>query len=265
MIFLEKFFLPTESRREYPYRLLYTKMPDVISFSPITIFYGSNGSGKSTLLNVIAEKIAVQHKTKGNNSLFYKDYVKKCAFETATKNEKPLKIPPDSRFIRSEDIMEGIVNLRNETAEAVNNIMRLQGMTEIDGEDGTEFNLFDEKEMRSAVQRYNETPEQFSNGETAMLFFENTFQPDTSYLLDEPENSLSPRFQLTLKQMIEKCAYLLNCQFIIATHSPFLLSAENATIYDLDHYYSGACKWYELENVRTYYDFFKVNGRLFEK
>jgi len=125
MIFLDKFFLPTESRREYPFRILYTKMIDAISFSPITIFYGSNGSGKSTLLNVIAEKIAIQHKTKGNYSLFFKEYVEKCAFEMATKNEKPLKIPHNSRVIRSEDIMEGIVNLRDETEKAINNITHL--------------------------------------------------------------------------------------------------------------------------------------------
>ena len=56
MIFLEKFFLPTENKRVYPYRILNSKMMDVISFSPVTVFYGSNGSGKSTLLNVIAEK-----------------------------------------------------------------------------------------------------------------------------------------------------------------------------------------------------------------
>jgi len=265
MIFLEKFFLPTDNKREYPYRILYTKMLDVISFSPITIFYGSNGSGKSTLLNVIAEKIAIRHKTKGNNSLFFKEYVEKCAFETAAKNEKPLKIPFNSRFIRSEDIMEGIVNLRNQTEKAVNAIKWAQYKKEIDKEDEKDFNLLGEKEIQYAMNRYNAIPDQYSNGETAMLYFENIFQPDTLYLLDEPENSLSPRFQIALKQIIEKCAYLLNCQFIIATHSPFLLSTDNATIYDLDHHYLGTCKWYELENVRTYYNFFKENGRLFEK
>jgi len=44
-----------------------------------------------------------------------------------------------------------------------------------------------------------------------------------------------------------------------------LLSTDNATIYDLDRYYLGPCKWYELENVQIYYDFFKENARLFDK
>jgi len=230
-------------------------MLDVISFSPVTVFYGSNGSGKSTLLNVIAEKINLRHKTKGNSSLvFFNEFVEKCAFETAVKNEKSLKIPPDSRLIRSEDIMEGIVQLRKETKNAENEIFRLQS---IDG--------IGEKEMRYALSKYNEITEQFSNGETAMAFFENIFKPDTLFLLDEPENSLSPHLQLVLKELIEKYAYMLDCQFIIATHSPFLLSVESATIYNLDRCPSNICNWYELENVRVFYDFFKKNRKLFEK
>jgi predicted ATPase len=254
MIFLEKFFLPSENRRAYPYRILCAKMLDVILFSPITIFYGSNGSGKSSLLTVIAEKINLQYKTTGNSSLrFFNEFIEKCTFEMAVKNEKRLKIPPDSRFIRSEDIMEGIVYLRKKTVKAENEIVRLQN---IDG--------ISEKEMRFAISNYNEITEQFSNGETAMAFFENIFEPDTLYLLDEPENSLSPRLQLLLKDLIERYAYLLNCQFIIATHSPFLLSVESATIYNLDRCPSNVCNWYELENVRVFYDFFKKNNWLFE-
>jgi predicted ATPase len=229
-------------------------MLDIILFSPVTIFYGSNGSGKSSLLNVIAEKINLPHKTTGNSSLsFFNEFIEKCSFEMAVKNEKPLKIPPDSRFIRSEDIMEGIVHLRKETVKAENEIIRLHN---IDG--------IGEKEMRYAISHYNEITEQFSNGETAMAFFENIFEPDTLYVLDEPENSLSPRLQLLLKELIEKYAFLLNCQFIIATHSPFLLSVESASIYNLDRCPSYVCDWYELENVRVYYDFLKKNNRLFE-
>jgi len=264
MIFLEKFFLPAENRRGYPYQVLCSKMLDVISFSPVTIFYGSNGSGKSSLLNVISEKINILQKTKGNSSLYYfTDFVENCAFETATKNERKLKIPSGSRFIRSEDIMEVIVNLRHKKEKAMNEITKLQKTVDIDEDDGTQFNLMGERDLRPAIQSYNELSEQYSNGETAMAFFESTFEPDTLYLLDEPDNSLSPALQLVLKEMIEKYASLLNCQFIIATHSPFLLSIENATIYNLDCCPSVVCKWHELENVRVYNEFFMKNKVLF--
>ena len=253
MVFLEKFFLPSENRRGYPYRVLCSKMLDVISFTPITVFYGSNGSGKSSLLNVIAEKINIRHKTKGNSSLFYfSDFLEKCMFVTATKNESPLKIPSDSRLIKSEDIMEAIINLRTETKNAEDQLSKLQNIEGISG-----------KQIQWAMSEYNKITEQQSNGETAIAFFESIFKADTLYLLDEPDNSLSPRMQLALKTMIEKFTYLLNCQFIIATHSPFLLAVDDATIYDLDSCPSVVCNWHELENVRIYYDFFNKHKNLF--
>jgi len=257
MIYLEKIFLPAEKRRIYPYRILSSKMLNVISFSPVTIFYGSNGSGKSTLLNVIAEKINIRHKTKGNNSLHFNEFVEDCEFETATKNETNLKIPSRSRFIRSEDIMEGIAILRRETDEALHKIKKAQSMTV----DGKQYNF--PSVIEGAWGAFNLLPDQCSNGEAAMSFFENIFEPETLYLLDEPDNSLSPALQLVLKEKIEKYAYLLDCQFIIATHSPFLLSVKNATVYNLDHCPSTVCKWQDLENVRIFYDFFQKNKALF--
>ena len=48
------------------------------------------------------------------------------------------------------------------------------------------------------------------------------------YLLDEPENSLSPKFQIELIQLINELTRFFKCQFIIVTHSPFLLSIPEA-------------------------------------
>ena len=47
------------------------------------------------------------------------------------------------------------------------------------------------------------------------------------------------------------------CQFMISTHSPFLLAMKGAKIYDLDENPVDVKKWTELENVLAYYDFFK--------
>ena len=77
------------------------------------------------------------------------------------------------------------------------------------------------------------------------------------YLLDEPENSLSPARQQELVQFLEDSARFFGCQFIIATHSPFLLSMKGAKIYDLDANPVQERRWTELPNVRAYYDFFK--------
>ena len=87
---------------------------------------------------------------------------------------------------------------------------------------------------------------------------------DSLYLLDEPENSLSPKFQIELIQLISELSRFFKCQFIIATHSPFLLSIPNAKIYDLDSIPVITKNWYELENMRIYYNFFKENKSKFE-
>ena len=96
-----------------------------------------------------------------------------------------------------------------------------------------------------------------SNGETAYYYFTQKIEENALYLLDEPENSLSAALQNKLRQFIEDSARFYNCQFIIATHSPFLLSMKDAKIYDLDSVPVESKKWTELENVRIYHEFFE--------
>ena len=83
------------------------------------------------------------------------------------------------------------------------------------------------------------------------------------YLLDEPENSLSPERQQELLRFLEDSARFFGCQFIIATHSPFLLSIRGAKIYDMDEEPVDVKHWTELSNVRAYYEFFKQHEREF--
>lgn len=47
------------------------------------------------------------------------------------------------------------------------------------------------------------------------------------------------------------------CQFIMASHSPILLSIKDSLIYDLDSVPVKTCNWTELANVRKYFDFFE--------
>ena len=61
-----------------------------------------------------------------------------------------------------------------------------------------------------------------SNGESALAVFSERIRENALYLLDEPENSLSPARQLELAQFLHDSARFYNCQFVIATHSPFL-------------------------------------------
>lgn len=86
---------------------------------------------------------------------------------------------------------------------------------------------------------------------------ESTENLQSLYLLDEPEVSLSPENQVKLADEINKLARFLNCQFIIATHSPFMLGTLNAKIYNIDTDDYKVVKWSQLENVKYFYDFFK--------
>lgn len=105
----------------------------------------------------------------------------------------------------------------------------------------------------------------FSNGENAFRYFTQKIGENALYLLDEPENSLSPERQLELARLIEGSARFFGCQFVISTHSPFVLSMRGAKIYDLDSDPVDVRRWTELENVRTYYDFFMQRRHQFEE
>ena len=96
-----------------------------------------------------------------------------------------------------------------------------------------------------------------SNGESAFLYFSEKIKENGLYLLDEPENSLSPEKQQELVRFLEDSARFYGCQFLIATHSPFLLSIRNAKIYDMDEEPVDVKRWTQLGNVRAYYDLFK--------
>lgn len=75
---------------------------------------------------------------------------------------------------------------------------------------------------------------EYSNGESAYKYFTEKVGENGLYILDEPENSLSPKRQMELMSFIEDSVRFLGCQFIISTHSPFLLAMRGAKIYDLD-------------------------------
>lgn len=72
-------------------------------------------------------------------------------------------------------------------------------------------------------------------------------------------------FSLPMANMIDELARYCGCQFVIATHSPFLLAIGGARVYDLDHDPAEIKNWWELENTKTYYSFFKNHRALFEE
>lgn len=274
MIYLKKFELPDkEDYSGYPFHLFLEKEFFNIKFDTITIFYGDNGSGKSTLLNIITETInksskVIKRKNDIVKSEYFDMYINECKYYVQN------NIPLDSKIICSEDIFKNILSKRKENQEknsAREDLKKQYLQYKYNPINYTSLeNLSLSVETRKKTQskfiksRIEENSREFSNGQTALDFFDKELQENRLYLLDEPENSLSPKFQLELVQLINELSRFFKCQFIIATHSPFLLAIPNAKIYNLDETPVTEKKWYELENMQIYYNFFKENKNNFE-
>ena len=263
MIYLKLFKLCNSINKNsniYPYNILKNKEPDIFLFDNITVIYGNNGSGKSTILNIIANKLNLKGKERNNPEIigtvpYFEEFVSKCTYELGeTENGKKInKIPENSRYIKSEEILYEIRKIEQDNVlqESINaNLARERGV-----EKAKEF--MQTGEGQAQFERFQFAQEKYSNGETTMQILEDVLEPDRLYLLDEPEVSLSPQNQVKLAEEINKMARYLGIQFIIATHSPFMLGILNAKIYNLDTKNYKVQKWTELENVRYFYDFFK--------
>ena len=248
----------------YPFMVVSMHGLRMLDFAPVTILYGGNGSGKTTALNVIAEKLKLQRGSLYNRSNFFEDYTDMCTYEVER------EVPEHSRIITSDDVFDFMLDLRgfNEGIDKKREELvldykkiRKDGFkwhSMEDFEDLKNANMIRTK-SKSAYIRANlpDTIREHSNGESAFMYFSEKIQENGLYLLDEPENSLSPERQQELLQFLEDSARFFGCQFVIATHSPFLLSMRGAKIYDLDENPVDVKRWTELDNVRAYYQFFK--------
>lgn len=264
----------------YPFLVLSEHNLVMLDFESITILYGGNGSGKTTALNVIAEKLELERDTLYNRSNFFEDYTKMCSYRTneerngARSSKK--RMPSGSRIITSDDVFDFMLNLRS-INDGINDRREYLLEDYLD----TKYSHFQMKSLEDYAQlkkshaaktltqskyvrkNLKDNVREHSNGESAFLYFTDKIKENGLYLLDEPENSLSPDKQQELVKFLEDSARFFGCQFIIATHSPFLLSMKGAKIYDLDEDVVDVKRWSELGNVRAYYDFFKKHENEF--
>ena len=237
--------------------------------SPITILYGNNGSGKTTILNLIAEYInASRHSTFNKSGLFY-DYLELCDGDLKERGQKKLMITSDDVFehlLRERRKFDIFNSERIRYNEHISN-ERLRFDRErvsIDFEDPESLDAYKRRcqvlnnsNSKLIVQKMGVDKKGQSNGETAIDFFTDQIQTRGVYLIDEPENSLSPKMQQALADYIKVMTQELDCQFIIASHSPFFIGIEGAAVYDLDSHIIEPCDWRELESIQVYREFFR--------
>lgn len=279
MIYLSQFTFPSVMTEEqylhrvretcytsvYPFEILTKCELHALNFDEsVTILYGGNGSGKTTALNVIAEKLQSNRDSLFNRSDFFEQYVGFCDYVLER------EMPESNRIITSDDVFDFMLNIRS-LNEGIDR-KRKEIFQEYYDNKSSDFQLhslddYEQLVKVNAARRKSKSQyvreqlknnvREHSNGESAYLYFTDKIQENGLYLLDEPENSLSPERQQELVAFIEDSARFFSCQFIIATHSPFLLSLKHSKIYNLDQNPVQIAKWTELPNVRAYYKFFK--------
>jgi predicted ATPase len=85
-----------------------------------------------------------------------------------------------------------------------------------------------------------------------MSFFKASYAIKGLYLLDEPETALSPRAQIKLLALLARMTAAGYAQFIIATHSPILLSCPGATIYSFDQVPIAPIPYEQTDHYKLY-------------
>lgn len=295
MVYLEKFIFPDIDNDDinqrggdfyadtYPFHITSEMGLWSLDFEPITIICGSNGSGKSTILNVIAQKLCADRISMYNTSSHFKAYVEKCQYKASNTlagetiysgHRVPQKydISRITTVLTSDDIFHMMEELR------LINDRKLQKSYFLEFDYYKPESLPDHLNFETGynVERYKQGVEVrksksfskylqktigkmergFSNGETALMKLSEALEEPGIYILDEPENSMSCEFQMKLKSIIEYLAKYGKCQFIISTHSPFILSLPNAKIYNLDTNPVNLCQWWEINSMRHYFDLF---------
>jgi predicted ATPase len=223
----------------------------------ITFLVGENGSGKSTLLEGIAA--AAKLPAVGSESV---DRDATLGAQRALARSLALvwnRHVARGFFLRAEDFFgftKALSKMREELLE------RLRAVDEeYAGSSSVARGLAKGPALASLAdmeRRYGVNLDENSHGQSFLKLFQTRFVPGGLYLLDEPEAPLSPQSQLALLAMIGDMVKQ-DAQFIIATHSPILLGARGATIYNCDRVPIERAEYEDLDHVVITRDF--LNGR----
>ena len=206
---------------KYPFNIKCLRDFDELKISnPVTFFYGENGVGKSTLVEAIA--IALGLNTEGGrNNMQFSNYDDDSELYKHLIISK-FGVPKTKFFLRAESFFNVATDISN-NSDLVD--------TTYGGED-----------LHSC-----------SHGESFLKLVEHRFWNKGLYILDEPEAALSPQRQMTLLCYIHDLVQN-GSQFLIATHSPILLSYKYVKIIDINNRLQ-EINYEETEVYKIYKDF----------
>lgn len=209
----------------YPFSIpAVMSLPSLKLSNPVTFFVGENGSGKSTIIESIA--VAAGFNAEGGT----KNY-------NFTSEDTTSSLKDEITLIRGYRREKYGYFLRAESFYTAANY----ATSGTYGMYGPEAILFDGKRIHEQ-----------SHGE-AFMSIVNGFRPGL-FIFDEPESALSPQRQLALIAAIGRLVDQ-GSQFIIATHSPILLSYPGATIYQLSPHGATHIRYEDVEHVKLTREF----------
>ena len=223
LTFLQETY-PTESC--YPFSLEVFRKTHTLPFhEPVTFFAGENGTGKSTLLRAIARAAGIhiweEREGRRDAQNLHEDQLHRSLRLEWTNGQVT------GSFFAAEHFRH--------FAEALDQWGKA---------DAGCLGYFGGSSL--IVQ---------SHGQSHLAFFAHRFARKGLYLLDEPENALSPARQLELLRLLRQFARRGDVQFIIATHSPILLALPQAEIFTFDTAPIRRIAYEDTDYYRIYRDF----------
>ena len=198
--------LPEE--RPFPFNLSFLPALDLQFDAPVRFFVGENGTGKSTLLEAIASLSRLPVSGGSRSELTNAHGPEKESSLSRVIRPAFRQQPKDGFFLRAEFAAHfaSLLEEREKDPSFLDNPYRIYG-------------------GRSLHTR--------SHGEAFLAILQNRFEKGL-FLLDEPESALSPQRQLALLTLIYDLVSAGDSQFIIASHSPILMTYPNAQIVSFD-------------------------------
>jgi predicted ATPase len=94
-----------------------------------------------------------------------------------------------------------------------------------------------------------------SRGEGLLAYFRGRYQAPGLYFLDEPEAALSPSSQLDLLRLLADYREQGHAQFVLATHSPILMSLPGAQVFSFGDGSPKETRFEDTAHFRLYRDF----------
>ncbi|MEW5909953.1 MAG: AAA family ATPase [Thermodesulfobacteriota bacterium] len=210
----------------YPFNLnLFHKTRRIPFLSPVTFFVGENGTGKSTLLEAIGHQCGIYkweniERTRFENNPYEKDLYKAIDIQWSN------GWVPGSFF--ASEVFRNFAQLLDEWAAS----------------DPKLLNYFGGKSLITQ-----------SHGQSFMSYFRSRYRIRGIYIMDEPETALSPTSQMDLLEILDQMGRAGHAQFIIATHSPILMSCPDASIYSFDEAPVRLVNYKETSHFRIYKNF----------